>query len=1684
MARLFARVAAFVLGIFIFANAGAQTYTYTFYVGNTNATGCTISTPAGPVDHVKWRLQATVTAGVSPQFGSVTRADCNSGVFGSPSAVASTSAIGLNTGVGGADAIEVQLPISAMGPTPSPREVLAVVASSDSASDALIASLPAAKGEAKGIQQAPPTLIPSMSLGGVLLLGLALLAIGWYALRRYAHLLPLSLLLVAGTAWAVAIVIDGQVSDWATVTPSTDATGDVPQSGIDLLGLYTTTQASNGYLRVDVLDLQSPPVADPGNANLLEDGDTTITLTGSDAGNAPLTFQIVTSPTRGILGAITPIDATSASVQYTGNADEYGADSFTFRVDNGSQLSAPATVMVAIAPVNDAPSFTAADPPAVNEGSGAHAVPAWATFTPGPANESAQAVLEYVVSAVGNPALFASAPTIDTNGTLSYTLADQANGSSSFTVAVRDDGGTTNGGIDLSSSQNFTLTVDAVNDAPSFVGGADVSALEDAGAQVVSGWATAIDDGDPEQSQALSFTVSANTNPALFSTAPAVDAVSGDLTYTAAPDANGTAQITLVLSDDGGTANGGSDTSASFVFNVQITAVNDAPSFTAVDPPAVNENSGAQTVPNWASFDPGPADESGQAVLQYTVSAIGNPALFAVAPSVAANGTLSYTTAPNASGSSNFTVAVQDDGGTANGGVDLSAGQSFTVTVNSVNSAPTFVGGGDVSVPEDAGAQTVTGWATAIDDGDPEVQALSFAFTANSNPALFSTAPAVDASSGNLTFTPAANASGSATLTLQLSDDGGTANGGNDTSAPYNFTLTVTPVNDAPTATPKSHTTHSAIELEIVAASHTGELLEGAADVDDPVGELTAQLVAGSATPAGAVVTITNASDGSFRYDPPGGSSGAGSFQFQICDDGAPQQCSAATTVSFTITGPDLYFVDDNAAPGGDGGLNDPFDAFSDLPPGRGNNDRIFAFAGNYPSAVHSFFVGEHLVGQGATGSFDALLGVVPVANGTLDARPIVTGSVGDRPAMNRIVMAGASDATMRGVALSTATGDAVFINGTTGITIADASAASSISGVIINNSSASAEGVTFSNVTSTGGVNGLVLTNVTGSFDFGAGSLTGNTGVSFLATGTLGSTSYAGNITKSSNGNLIEITGAAAGSVTLSGDLACTSSCDGIDVLNRGAGTITFSGASKIFTTSASTAVNLDNNDAATVDFTGGGLVIDAGSAGGLRAVAGGRVSVRGSGNSITNTGAAALEVDATQIGTALVAPESGLRFERISSNGGVSGIVLNATGADGGLTVTGSGGTCTSAATCSGGSVIGKSGSGVALTSTRDVTLNHLFVDNNDGSGILGTELTNFHFIAGRVTNNGDAVDGSEANLRFGRLMGTCSLDASVVSGSSQDELRFTPDAGVLTSFAITDTQFGPSAGTTGNGITVIASGAANVSVSVEGGVFTQLAGSGISANGTDTSHRTISVTQSQFHDNSNGVNLLGGADADLTYTVTDSSFLRHGINPIQVLSSSTSTNASQWVGEISGVTIGDGTPDSGSENLHGIAIEMNGDADSIQTIEGNDVRNTDIDAIFVQTRLDNDADAQIGRHDFALVDNTSGTPDDNSPFPFMIAYGNRIESRNTTAVCLDMSGNSAGSVGGLEHFRLRQRDTSSFGLERLSDGDGTPNELINSTAAVEAHMLAQNDAGNTADATLAIGFTETTDNACRTP
>ena len=65
------------------------------------------------------------------------------------------------------------------------------------------------------------------------------------------------------------------------------------------------------------------------------------------------------------------------------------------------------------------------------------------------------------------------------------------------------------------------------------------------------------------------------------------------------------------------------------------------------------------------------------------------------------------------SGSATVTVSISDDGGTADGGVDTAADQTFTITVTGVNDQPAFSKGANENVDEDSGPHTVAAWATS-----------------------------------------------------------------------------------------------------------------------------------------------------------------------------------------------------------------------------------------------------------------------------------------------------------------------------------------------------------------------------------------------------------------------------------------------------------------------------------------------------------------------------------------------------------------------------------------------------------------------------------------------------------------------------------------------------------------------------------------------------------------------------------------------------------------------------------------------------------------------------------------------------------------------------------------------------------------------------------------------------------
>jgi hypothetical protein len=300
---------------------------------------------------------------------------------------------------------------------------------------------------------------------------------------------------------------------------------------------------------------------------------------------------------------------------------------------------------------------------------------------------------------------------------------------------------------------------------------------------------------------------------------------------------------------------------------------NVAPSFTAGSDLDVAEDAGLQTISNWATnISPGPSTEAGQQVA-FVVST-DNPTLFALQPTIAADGTLTFTPADNAHGIANVTVQLHDDGGTLRGGEDTSPPQGFTITVAPVNDPP--VAGDDAyAVNEDAllsiSAPGVLGNDLDIDGDDLTVivadEPAHGTLTLESN--------------GSLTYRPDANFFGIDSFTYR-SLDGATV------SNLATVMLTVLSVNDIPLTVGDDYTTNAETPLSVAAAG----VLSNDSDVDGDA------LSASVSTPPAHGQLLLHA-DGSFEYTPDIGFVGIDTFTYRALDGVAE---SAETIVNIAVS--------------------------------------------------------------------------------------------------------------------------------------------------------------------------------------------------------------------------------------------------------------------------------------------------------------------------------------------------------------------------------------------------------------------------------------------------------------------------------------------------------------------------------------------------------------------------------------------------------------------------------------------------------------------------------------------------------------------------------------------------------------------------------------------------------------
>ncbi|MCY2987311.1 MAG: Ig-like domain-containing protein, partial [Planctomycetota bacterium] len=388
-------------------------------------------------------------------------------------------------------------------------------------------------------------------------------------------------------------------------------------------------------------------------------------------------------------------------------------------------------------------------------------------------------------------------------GTGTYTPNPNFNGTDSFTFTVTDDDKAGPPANLTSTLATVTITVTAVNDRP-VANPQSVTTTEDT---AVSTKLTG-DDGDPEVVQALTFVVT--TQPA-HGTITSLNASTGDVTYTPDPDYSGSDSFGFSVVDDNKAGRPPGLMSTEATVTIRITEVNDPPRLVSgtVANLTVAEDSGLTplfSVP--PVFGPGGGSDEAAQTLTYAATAVPPPTLGTV---VLADGStpvnlgayalaqlqgMRFKPLPNVNGGpGTFSFTVTDDG-TTNGAADhKTLAKTLTITVTAVNDGPTLDSIGPAVINEDAGIQTVNLSGMGPGGGSDEAgQALAATATSN-NPGLIPN-PVISYSSpnttGSLSYTPIANANGTAVITVTVTDNGGTTTGGVNTLS-RSFTITINP---------------------------------------------------------------------------------------------------------------------------------------------------------------------------------------------------------------------------------------------------------------------------------------------------------------------------------------------------------------------------------------------------------------------------------------------------------------------------------------------------------------------------------------------------------------------------------------------------------------------------------------------------------------------------------------------------------------------------------------------------------------------------------------------------------------------------------------------------------------------------------------------------------------------------
>ncbi len=599
----------------------------------------------------------------------------------------------------------------------------------------------------------------------------------------------------------VALAADGSF----TYTPGTGFTGTDS----------FTYQAFEGSIASNVatvsIHLDYPPVV--VNHSYVTLASTTLTATtsngvlanASDPDGDPLTAVLVSNPSHGTLTL-----NSNGSFTYVPNSGYVGSDQFTYQASDGTLTSNTGTASL----------YVNGLPVAQNDSYSTDESTALSVSAPGVLGNDSDTDGDALSAVrVGSPAH--GTLTLNANGSFIYTPTAGYYGSDSFTYKVSD-------GYVFSNIATVTLTVNHVDHAPVAVNDS-YTVNEDQTLTVapVPGSSSLVmqsQQGDYiGQGQNYSYSSSTGTFSASVNFDNGVSAVyqdrssslvywdldfaaPGDVPLTPGTYLNATRYPFQAATSPGLNVSGegrGSNTLTG-QFTVVQADYNSSNQIVRFDATFVQHSEGATPALTGELKYNSTTAPSGVLINDSDIDADALTAVLVAGPShgtvtLNADGSFTYHPAANYNGPDSFTYMAND--GTLNSNV-----ATVNITVNAVNDPPSFTKGANQSTPEGSGAQTVANWATNISAGPPDEanQTLNF-LVSNNNSGLFAVAPALDPTTGTLTYTPAPGVLGTATVTVSLHDNGGTANGGSDTSAAQTFTITV--FNVAPTVSVGSNTT-------------------------------------------------------------------------------------------------------------------------------------------------------------------------------------------------------------------------------------------------------------------------------------------------------------------------------------------------------------------------------------------------------------------------------------------------------------------------------------------------------------------------------------------------------------------------------------------------------------------------------------------------------------------------------------------------------------------------------------------------------------------------------------------------------------------------------------------------------------------------------------------------------------